>query len=152
MAVTQDAGSQTLFLLTVLIVTMVVILAKFAFFNYSYYYQVKSMIFGVMKSMSHQDYDDAATIQDFDTYVVNLSKYLETNDNANKRLDVLNEESGNYIDFHNYICVYKFFIVAGLVAAAMMGIIYVKYWGGYLSNFVFVGVNAHPLPKSLSSG
>ena len=133
------ASNKTNFLVTVLIVTLFVIVVKFAFFNYSYYYKVKDMIFDVMRSLSIQAYDSAATTQDFDTYIVNISKYLDTNVDANKRLDVLNQESSNYIDFHNYICVYKFFIIATALLWLLMFIIAVKY-SRYATDFTSAGV------------
>ena len=134
-----DTGSKALYLITVLTVTLLVVIAQFAFFNLAYFYTIKEMIFKVVRGMSASDYKSDAIAQDFDTYAVNLVQYLDKTADANKRLDVLNEESTTFIDFSNYLAGMKFFLVVGLLISVLVFVIHVKY-GTFLTDFSAAGV------------
>lgn len=75
--------------------------------------------------------------QDFDTYIINLAKYIENNVDSNRRLDVLNQESGRFIDFNNYLEVIKFFILLAAVIGLTVTIIQAKY-NKWLSPFSLI--------------
>ena len=151
-----DADSKGMYLLIVLIVSSAVILGKFMFFNIQYYYVIKRMIFGVVRCLADQAYggcniiappsdnpscvcksdplpavsDDALATEiekDYDSYVVNLSKYLDSNADSNRRLDILNAESAGYVDFYNWLEVMKFFVILGFVIGAILLIVRIKY-------------------------
>lgn len=151
-----DADSKGMYLLIVLIVSCAVIVGKFAFFNVQYYYIIKRMIFSVVRCLADQAYggcsliekpnapdncncksdvspavnDDALATEvekDYDSYIVNLSKYLESNADSNRRLDVLNSESSGYVEFYNWLEVLKFFIIIAFVTGAILMIVRLKY-------------------------
>ncbi len=150
-----DADSKGMYLLIVLIVSSAVILGKFIFFNVQYYYVIKRMIFGVVRCLADQAYggcniiappadtkcvcksdalpavdDDVLAEQiekDYDSYVINLSKYLDNNADSNRRLDILNAESAGYVDFYNWLEVMKLFVIMGFVVGAILLIVRLKY-------------------------
>ena len=148
-----DADSPGLYLLIVLIVTATVILGKFLYFNFEFFYSIKRMIFTVVRAIADEAYGASDVTQnsdqcncapnptpspiidplaqeiekDFDSYIVNLAKYLESNKDANRRLDVLNQESSRFIDFNNYLEVIKFFILIGIIVSLVLAIVRLKY-------------------------
>lgn len=150
-----DGDSPGLYLLMVLVVSCCVLLGKFLYYNLEFFYSIKRMIFTVIRAVADEGYGQGALTlvqnndgcncsgapptvtvsdplgdeiaKDFDSYIVNLSKYLENNKDANRRLDVLNQESSRYIDFNNYLEVIKFFILIALLIAAVIVIIKLKY-------------------------
>lgn len=150
-----DGDSPGLYLLMVLLVSCCVLIGKFMYYNLEFFYSIKRMIFTVVRAVADEGYGQGAytlvqnndgcncaglpstetvidplgdeITKDFDSYIVNLSKYLENNKDANRRLDVLNQESSRYIDFNNYLEVIKFFILIALVIGAIVIIIKLKY-------------------------
>ncbi len=148
-----DRDSPGLYLLIVLIVTSTVILAKFIYFNFEFFYSIKRMIFSVVRAIADEAYgasdvsqnpdgcncspnpppspaNDPLAIEiekDFDSYIVNLARYLENNKDANRRLDVLNQESARFIDFNNYLEVIKFFILVAIIVSLILALIRLKY-------------------------
>jgi len=65
--------------------------------------------------------------EDFHTYIVNLARYIESNTDSNWRLDVLNNEAAGYVAFHNAWNVARFMLVALLVTAFLILLLYMRY-------------------------
>ena len=130
-----DAKDRGMFLLAVTLVVLIVLVSKFAYFVFSYFYFVKGLIFNVIASLANQAYagstpSDALSTEiekDFDTYIVNLVRYIESNTDSNRRLDVLNGEAAGYVAFHNAWNVARFMLIALLVTAFLAMLLYMRY-------------------------
>ncbi len=130
-----DAKDRGMFLVAITLVTLIALVGKFGYFVFSYFYFVKSLIFNVIASLANQAYagstpSDALSTEiekDFDTYIVNLVRYIETNTDSNRRLDVLNDEAAGYVAFHNAWNVARFMLVALLVTTFLALLLYMRY-------------------------
>ena len=144
-----DSDSKLLFFLCIVLVTTLVTLSKFVFFTFDYYYTIRQMIFSVIKQLTSNDSAergwsdpttetnaayDADIEKDFDTHVVNLLRYLENNQDSNKRLDQVDAESSRYISYHNYMMIVRFFTVIFLLTLAAGMASHYKY-GSFLTQF-----------------
>lgn len=131
----MDAKDSGMFLVAITVVTLIALVGKFAYFVFSYFYFVKGLIFNVIASLANQAYSrstpsDALSTEiekDFDTYIVNLVRYIETNMDSNRRLDVLNDEAAGYVAFHNSWNVARFMLLAVLVSAFLAMLLYLRY-------------------------
>ncbi len=54
-------------------------------------------------------------------------RYIETNTDSNRRLDVLNDEAAGYVAFHNAWNVARFMLVALLVTTFLALLLYMRY-------------------------